>query len=483
MQIRNGSVEEGHEHYWKAIGIWERVGNAEVKQSYCYYQLATGYYQTGDIEGMEKVVNNMKLLSESTSDKRVSYDYYSVCSVYYTMLSQAHPEVQRYQDSIAYYSLQSIGIIEKMSFDEMRSAQIKPVWNYYNHAVFYDPDEGEPVVDSIEKYLNLAEKMMLALNYQGWERDECLVSIRDERAWLYYHKKQYRKAEQEMLETIQLIDSVDRYSPNSVVIEREQAYRFLVDLYEEMGDFSAALQYQKRLNETTKQRYDSEKQKAIHQLLVQYEVEQQDCAISRLTLKNEAARKIMWMIVGLCVLLLLFLVSVSILYFLRKKNLQQQVYENTLEAENVKQELFYRTQEMDLLRIEYNRLQELSEKNQEYAEKYKSDLLLIRQRLEEAPTRTLVLNLMELVRQSGLTRNTKQKYLELLDKLDTADLDGIFAAAKQRLTTLDMKYIVCFLANMKADDIADLFLISIDSVYSVRHRVRRKFDKQSTLPF
>ena len=93
------------------------------------------------------------------------------------------------------------------------------------------------------KYLDLAEEMVSRFDYryQDWERDECYISIGDERAWLYNYKGDYAKAEATMLDVIRLIDSMEQYSPNSVLIERQQACQFLSNLYEETDDLAKAL--------------------------------------------------------------------------------------------------------------------------------------------------------------------------------------------------------------------------------------------------
>ena len=62
-------------------------------------------------------------------------------------------------------------------------------------------------------------------------------------------------------------------------------------------------------------------------------------------------------------------------------------------------------------------------------------------------------------------------------------MDRLYASATGKLTSLDTKYILCFMVGMDTEHVAELFGISIDSVYSVRHRVRRKFDKHASLPF
>lgn len=479
-QQRVGSIQMAHEYYWKAIKIYENMNAYLLNQSFCYYQLATGYYQMHDTEGMKKILSKMQLLLQQTSDKRLFYDYYSICSVYYTILSEDKPEEIQWMDSIIYSNLKSIEMIEKMSVEEMLIAQINPVWNYFNHAVYYDNEQN---IDSIEKYLDKAEAAVMMMRYDGYSKTECDISIGDLRAWMLLYKGEYNKAEQQMLEVVQMLDTVDSYSPNTVIIEREQAYIFLVELYQQTGRLKEALHYQQLLNDLNKKRFDIEKNEALHELTVKYEVEKQDCEISRLTLENETTRKALWLTVGLmafCVLAILFLV---IILRLRRKNANQKIYEAALEAEIAQQELTHRTQEVALLQQEFDRLQELSAKNKETAEKYETDLKNLQQRLNDTPNKMLVLCVMDAVKNSCLESKIKLTYLEKLNNFNLEDAENIFLLAQQNLTVMDKKYIICFMSGMEILDLCNIFNVEPNSVYMVKYRIRKKFEKSMTLPF
>lgn len=482
-QQQQGSIETGHEYYWKAIRIYEQL-NKPTEQSYCYYQLATGYYQLSDIKAIASIVKTMRQLAESRNDKRIRYDYFSVCAVYYEMLRQQQPDQPRWHDSIEYYNIQSINIIEKMSAEEMHAAQIKPVWNFYNHAIFYDHDDAPPVVDSIKKYLDKAEKYVALMNYTGWERDECYISIYDEKAWLYYYKKEYKKAEAEMFNVIRLLDTVDQYSPNTVLIEREQAYSFLAMLYEETNRPVEALKYQKLVSDVAQKRYNLDTQNSIHQLMVQYEVEKQNSEISHLQAENKAARKAFWLTVSLCIISFIVILLLIWVFKLRNTNIKRRLYEKELENENIQQELQYQTQEKTLLSQEYERLKQLADRSQENAEIFKTNLDQIHQRLNESHSQTVINHIIEKVRlSSALDEIVKYNYITLLEKLKPEQIDHTIGTATQNLTSLDIKYIISFMIGMTTEDIAHLFSISTDSVYSVRHRIRKKFSKKANLPF
>ncbi|MCL2028557.1 MAG: hypothetical protein FWG79_08765, partial [Bacteroidales bacterium] len=73
----------------------------------------------------------------------------------------------------------------------------------------------------------------------------------------------------------------------------------------------------------------------------------------------------------------------------------------------------------------------------------------------------------------------KQIYLERLSKLDPTLIESVCESANVKITGMDMKYIICFMANIEVDDISLLFNIEPASVRTVRYRIRKKLAKES----
>ena len=265
------------------------------------------------------------------------------------------------------------------------------------------------------------------------------------------YKKDYKKAEKEMFQVIKLLDTVNQYSPNTVLIEREQAYSFLAMLYEETGKPAEALKYQKLMNEVMKERYDLETQNSIHRLMVQYEVEKQNSEISHLQAENKATRKAMWLTIGLCLICLSVIILLLWIFQLHRTNMKDLLYEKELEKENIQQELQYQKQ-----------LHQLDESRAATLRKQMAENLQLANTFDEP---------------------TKANYLARIENLNYEEIEKLAAQASQKLTSLDIKYIICFMIGMSTEDIAMLFSISNDSVYSVRHRIRKKFNKNTALPF
>ena len=82
-----------------------------------------------------------------------------------------------------------------------------------------------------------------------------------------------------------------------------------------------------------------------------------------------------------------------------------------------------------------------------------------------------------------LDDGAKSRYLEKLDGLNVAELDGVFAPARDKMTQMDLKYTVCFYAGMETSDIAAMMNVEQASVYTVRYRLKKKFKEYAAFRF
>lgn len=250
-QIRCGSIEKGHRYYYKSIRLYESLGNREKEISACYYQLATGYLQMLDFEGMNRIIGKMKELNRKIFSPPCLYDLYSVLAAKFGILKNEYPQDRSLIDSAICYSHKSIAIIEKYG-KELPGTM--PAWNYYNLALFFDESFDPPLYDSISYYLDKALQAKLGIVPLDREVD---ISVYDLQAWVFYQQKQYGKAEERMKEVINLLNLSG--DVNSLTTEYGEAYGLLVKIYEETGRPALALQYQKLMNDVHKRRFDQEK--------------------------------------------------------------------------------------------------------------------------------------------------------------------------------------------------------------------------------
>ena len=93
------------------------------------------------------------------------------------------------------------------------------------------------------------------------------------------------------------------------------------------------------------------------------------------------------------------------------------------------------------------------------------------------PVRNAVKMMTQRVASSRIEEGHKRKYLESLSKLDLHLIEEAFRASIERITDLDVKYIICIAAEIDAKDIGLLFNVDPSSVHTMRYRIKKKFAK------
>lgn len=474
-QIYCGSVAKGHEYYYKSIKLYEELGGYEKEISACFFQLATGYLQMLDMDGLNRIVEKMTELNKRKTLIPCSYDLYSVLTTKYSMLLDEHPENKSFLDSIIYYSHKSIELIEKHG-DELPGTM--PAWNYYNLACIYDDKFDPPLYDSIAYYL---DKAIEVKKYTESVRREVNISVFDLQAWVFYQQKQYAQAEQKMMEVIRLLE--ESGDVNSLITEYGEAYGLLVKIYEETNRPVLALKYQKLMNDIHRKRFNQEKMEALKELEVKYEVEKKENQITWLEEKNQAARKTIILVVSFLIALSFVLILILVLFRLRKRNLEQQVYESALLAELKQDELAQSSSEKKRLQEEYDKLSALARENEDLAKKYEVQLSTIKQQINQGTVASVIGKMVDIVEHSLLDAETKQLYAGKLLSLDTDEMEKLFLPVGDKMTSMDMKYILCFYVDMDAKDIGLMFNVEAASVYTVRYRIRKKFKDYPSFKF
>lgn len=426
----HGKVADAQKKLIQAQDLFVEAQNWDMV-SMCLYERAIDYMNVGDLENMATQKKELQYLYETKNSAIVAYNYHSVASGYYSYVDSIELAIQHGWGAI--HALEQI--------DDPYAYNIVPVWSYYNIAFFYDMYFDPPQVDSVRYYLARSREVLK--DSRTWKESiEGLISVVDLEAWQEYYEKDYFQAEQMMLEVIAMIDTVAKVSPNTVITERGEAYKFLSMIYEEQGKWQKALDYKQKLIENNDLRYDVDKRRVLQDIQTKYEVEKQTLQMEKLAAENKSNR---WIMVALWLLL----VAMVLCYWLlemRRKNIEAKLYEAALEADNMRQTI--------------NTLESKTDVD------------------------PLVILVDELVKQ--LLNGRKREYVESavthLRNLDLNHIQSLLSHAK-KLTTMDKRYILCFAAGMTVENIADLMSLEPASVYTVRYRLRKKFSSEYPFPY
>ena len=426
----HGKVADAQKKLIQAQDLFVEAQNWDMV-SMCLYERAIDYMNVGDLENMATQKKELQYLYETKNSAIVAYNYHSVASGYYSYVDSIELAIQHGWGAI--HALEQI--------DDPYAYNIVPVWSYYNIAFFYDMYFDPPQVDSVRYYLARSREVLK--DSRTWKESiEGLISVVDLEAWQEYYEKDYLQAEQMMLEVIAMIDTVAKVSPNTVITERGEAYKFLSMIYEEQGKWQKALDYKQKLIENNDLRYDVDKRRVLQEVQTQYEVEKQTLQMAKLAAENKSNR---WIMIALWLLL----VAMVLCYWLlemRRKNIEAKLYEAALEADNMRQTI--------------NRLES------------KTDI------------DPLVILVDELVEQllNGRKRDYVDSAVTHLRNLELNHIQSLLSHAK-KITTMDKRYILCFAAGMTVEEIADFMSLESASVYTVRYRLRKKFSIEYPFPY
>ena len=400
--------------------------------SMCLYERAIDYMNIGDWTNMWAQCEGLRLLSEQYPSIMVAYNYHSVASGYYSYMEDSiHLAIE--------HGWRAIDALEQI--DNPSAHNIVPVWSYYNVAFFYDVYFQPSMVDSVRHYLARARDVIKCSRTRK-DSLEALISIVDLEAWQEYYEKDYAEAERMMQEVILLIDTVAQVSPNTVVTERGEAYKFMAMIHEEQGNWRKAFSYQQKLLENNELRYNADKRRVLQEVQTQYEVEKQQLEMQKLAAENRSNR---WLLVALWLLLLLLVIGYWLLV-MGRRNTEAKLYEAALEADNMRQTINSLEAQTDI-----------------------------------EPLRLLVDGLVQQL-QEGKEHSYTKSALESLHELDLGHIQVLLSHGK-KITTMDKRYILCFAAGMSVEDIADFMCLEPASVYTVRYRLRKKFGSEYPFPY
>lgn len=431
VDLDKGLMGEAQEKLIEAYDLFIEAENWDMA-SMCLYERAIEYLNIGDMENMLQLVERLMVLYDEHASALVGYNYHSVAAGYYTKVDSV---VQA-----TWHGERSIRAMEQI--DDPRLYNIMPIWNYYNQALIYDMLYQPPLTDSVKHYLKKAREVIVHDMANAKDSIEALISVVDLEAWQEYYVGNYRGAERMMHEVLAMVDTIAKVSPNTIITERGEAYSFLAMISEEQGQWRKAYGYQKLLLENNKLRYDMERRRVLQEVQTQYEVAKQSLEIDKLAAENRSNR---WLLVTLW-LFLVVLVLALWLVVLRRRQAESRLYEAALEADNMRETICQLEQQTDV-----------------------------------EPLRLLVDGLVQQLQESKVKDYT-ERAVDGLREMDLGHVQVLLSKGS-KITKMDKRYVLCFAAGMSVEEVADFMCLEPASVYTVRYRLRKKFDSKYPFPY
>ena len=446
MEIKRGDIKQAHEYLYQAIDFYDKM-ELYVKSSEMLYIIASNFFDIKDSDGMKRVVNQMKEYLQKDMSKQSLYQYNVIKKSYFELLLENEKDIVDYKlvDSTMVYIKQNIDLVENFL------AELSPFWMhsyaYYYMAKAFD-DYYPEQSDSIFLYLDKAIEMMNAESFsQAQESNSVMefkIFINTLRANALSRIGKIQEAYTVMNDVLLILDEMQNY--NNLNELRYKAFLFMADYYEKSNNPAEALKYQKLLRQNEAQRYETEKIKVINDMSVKYETEKKEIEIQTLAKEHKATQRILQLTIGLSLTLFITFFLMIMIGKQKQKNLEQQLYETALLAELSQNEL----------------------------EKTRN----INQQLERNPVKNCIEIISQTVSASLIEKDTKNTYIERLTKIDTKMLENAYQTSKAKITSMDIKYIICFAADLDTKDISLIFNIEPASVNTVRYRIKKKFAEE-----
>ena len=486
MEVERGDVKRGHEYLYEAIQYYDKM-KMYVKSSETLYVIASSFFNIKDIDGMKRILSQMEEYRRKDKSKQSLYQYNVIKKSYFELLLEKEKNSKNtidYQlvDSIMKYNRHNTYLVE--NFLEELDINWMHGWAYYYTAKAFD-DYYPLQTDSIRLNVYLALKVM---ELEWWNRTmeannemELKIYINQVLANAFAREGKTREAYEAMSESLSMLDKLKNHK--NLNEPRYLAYQFMTGYYEKINRPAEALKYQKLLRESEEQRYENEKIQAINDMSIKYETEKKETQIHTLTKENQATQRILQLTAGLIAVLLIALLIFIRFHQLRKRNLEQNIYESALLAELKQTELEQNLKEKEQLQQQYDKLETQANRNKQKAESYNEELMQIKQQLAQKPTKTMIGKLTGWISKSVMEKTKKDAYITQLSGLDIDMLEQGYLTANEKISNMDMKYIICFAVDMDGKDMSLLFNVEPASIRTVRYRIKKKFGNKNTFKF
>ncbi|MDP1802039.1 MAG: tetratricopeptide repeat protein [Bacteroidota bacterium] len=280
-------------YYLKAIPLSEKLNNRRQMASY-YNGFGSVLYQLGDFE---KAISYMKMAAElKLKDKDLLY--YAVINGNIAAVMQ---RMGNFKEAI---SILLDSEIKLKSFDN-----IEILANLYNSlGSAYLLESKFKNLDSAEYYYAKNISLITKPEHEPF-RLAAIINISD----VYIEKKQYDKAETNLLKALALTHQLSRNG------ERINVYGTLSSLYEQKNEFKKALEFKNLQNALRDSIYSEERERLVHDLESKYQIEKRDLTIKQQELFIEKEKNKNNLIVFLAIITALSLLFIAIYFWLKKR--------------------------------------------------------------------------------------------------------------------------------------------------------------------
>ncbi len=279
-------------YYLKAIPLAEKLNNRRQMASY-YNGLGSVLYQLGDFE---KSISYMKMAADIKL-KDSDLLYYAVIN----------GNIAGVMQRIGYFK-EAISILRDSEIKLKSFNNVEILANLYNSlGSAYLLESKFKNLDSAEYYYAKNISLITKPEHEPF-RLAAIINISD----VYIEKKEYDKAETNLLKALALTQQLSRNG------ERVTVYGTLSSLYEQKNEFKKALEFKNLQNALRDSIYNEEREKLVHDLETKYQIEKRDLTIKQQELFIEKEKNKNSLIVFIAIITVLLFSFIAVYFWLKK---------------------------------------------------------------------------------------------------------------------------------------------------------------------
>lgn len=325
-ESKYGDMAKGFELSQQAIEAYKKSDDDSRDRFIvrCYYYQAANYLQLEDLDGLGKVIANMKAFADEVRPqhlKFLQYNIYSVEEAYYGRLYSLSEgeEKRRYEAEFDRASLATLLLLDTTDPEYWKGTSVNPTWNYYNRAVMIINSNDRPPMDSIKYYTDKA----LAVNHDNKKDDilEIRLSVSQVLAEGWMKNGNYAKSKEILLSALDLLHSTEGI--NNTLRDKIEIYKNLQDVARQTGHYDDAFIYSDSVSALQRQLYSIDRAAAIKELEIKYQTQETELALSQSEARR--ANTLMWLFAVLGLLLVSVIIFVVYANGQRRRRMQREM--------------------------------------------------------------------------------------------------------------------------------------------------------------
>ncbi|MBI3500435.1 MAG: tetratricopeptide repeat protein [Bacteroidetes bacterium] len=256
--FNNGDYAHASEYFWKSLKTMEITGNKHGEAN-CYGDLAEILAQNGDnVKALEYYNTAIKILNENGLQQHTASPLSGIGIIYFSQ--------KNYEKAIDYFK-QSLAIDEKTGDKKSISTMLNDIGSAYDEEGKYDM-----ALDYYFKALQLSEELKVP--------DQTSMNLYNI-GYVYGKQKKFEQAIEYLKKGLALAKQINSK------FDIKNAFQFLSETYQRMGDYKNAYEYHKLYSDTKDSLLNEESSKQIAEMQTKYETEKKEQQITLLNKDKE----------------------------------------------------------------------------------------------------------------------------------------------------------------------------------------------------